>query len=213
MSGTSEAFHKILKENASMLGFLLTPSGGHDLKTVLGFGIPWAADNGAFTGLDVPKFLRMLARISDLRREQAPMWVTCPDSVGNARETLRLWRAWSPMMREIGLRLAFVLQDGQENLGIPDAECLFVGGTTAYKLSAAAAGLVAEGKKRGCLIHMGRVNSRRRMMYAQSIGCDTVDGTGGSRFGNKRLRPMCRWLAQIESQRVMFQDEQNGASP
>ena len=35
---------------------------------------------------------------------------------------------------------------------------------------------------------MGRVNSLRRLAYAASIGCDSVDGTQWVRFRDKYLR-------------------------
>jgi hypothetical protein len=50
-----------------------------------------------------------------------------------------------------------------------------------------AAALVAEAKRRGKYDHMGRVNSARRAAYAASIGCDSIDGTGASKFRDRRL--------------------------
>jgi hypothetical protein len=35
---------------------------------------------------------------------------------------------------------------------------------------------------------MGRVNTRRRIMYANAIGCDSVDGSAVSRFRDTYLR-------------------------
>ena len=36
---------------------------------------------------------------------------------------------------------------------------------------------MAEAKRRRKWVHMGRVNSERRIRYAASIGCDSIDGT------------------------------------
>ena len=58
-----------------------------------------------------------------------------------------------------------------------DFDALFIGGTTDWKLGDGAAQLVREAKRRGKWVHMGRVNSLRRMIYAESIGCDSADGT------------------------------------
>ena len=42
--------------------------------------------------------------------------------------------------------------------------------------------LVAEARARNVWVHMGRVNSLRRLVYAASIGCDSIDGTQWVRF-------------------------------
>lgn len=48
---------------------------------------------------------------------------------------------------------------------------------TEWKLGAACAALVAEALAAGKRVHMGRVNSAKRLRYAASIGCHTADGT------------------------------------
>lgn len=70
-----------------------------------------------------------------------------------------------------------------------------IGGSTSWKLSAAAAGIVNEAKHRGKWVHMGRVNSRRRVLYAKSIGCDSVDGTV-LRFDPARITKVLEWVAE-----------------
>jgi hypothetical protein len=42
--------------------------------------------------------------------------------------------------------------------------------------------LVRAWKRAGKWVHLGRVNSERRIRYAASIGCDSVDGTQWVRF-------------------------------
>ena len=64
---------------------------------------------------------------------------------------------------------------------------MFVGGTTAYKMGAAAAACVREAKRRGLWAHMGRVNSGSRIKYAKSIGCDSCNGTRISLFTDRWL--------------------------
>lgn len=53
----------------------------------------------------------------------------------------------------------------------------FIGGSTAWKLGPHARRLVADAKRRGKWVHMGRVNSLKRFRYAAAIGCDSCDGT------------------------------------
>jgi hypothetical protein len=48
---------------------------------------------------------------------------------------------------------------------------------TEWKLGAVARALVAEAKRRGKHVHMGRVNTGKRWRYAEAIGCDSCDGT------------------------------------
>ena len=63
-------------------------------------------------------------------------------------------------------------------------------GLSAYikKLGPEVEQLVAEARTRNVWVHMGRVNSLRRLAYAASIGCDSIDGTQSVRFRDTYLR-------------------------
>jgi hypothetical protein len=52
------------------------------------------------------------------------------------------------------------------------------------------------------MVHMGRVNSIRRMVYAWSIGCTSFDGSKFSRFGDTYIRPTLRVLAALNAGEV-----------
>lgn len=153
----------------------------------------WAADNDCFQGLDKPAFVRMLKRIS---RYSGCLFAVAPDVVGDASATLLRFQLWQPVIHHFGLPVALAAQDGLENLTVPwsQFDALFIGGSTEWKLGHAAALIVREAKQQGKWVHMGRVNSMRRMQYAQSIGCDSVDGTGFVRFSNKYLPLAVRQL-------------------
>lgn len=88
------------------------------------------------------------------------------------------------MFRSHGLPPAFVLQDGLNVDEIPFEEfaAVFVGGSTEFKLGPVAKEAVIEAKRRRLWAHMGRINSKKRIEYAASIGCDSVDGTGFARY-------------------------------
>jgi hypothetical protein len=118
------------------------------------------------------------------------LWVVAPDVVADARATLTRFKMWQPVLSYFDYPAAFVAQDGIEDITIPwnDFECLFIGGTTAFKLSKQAARLAGEAKARGKWVHMGRVNSHSRLQYALAVGVDSVDGTGFSQFGEEKLR-------------------------
>jgi hypothetical protein len=186
------------------LGVLLTPNNRSSMAATLATGLPWAADNGAFKRFDAERFNRFLWKINGAPR---CLWVAAPDVVGDAKATLALFDQWQPILRINGLPVALVAQDG---LGVGDdipwccITCLFIGGSTRWKLSEAAADLAAEAKRRGKLVHMGRVNSRRRMQVAADMGCDSIDGSSASMFGDHYIHKYCQWLCQIEAQPLAF---------
>lgn len=68
---------------------------------------------------------------------------------------------------------------------------------TEWKLGKAAAGLVAEAKRRGKLVHMGRVNSFTRLAAALAMGCDSADGTYLTFGPDKNLPKLLSWLRQL----------------
>lgn len=154
-------------------------------------GQPWAADNGRFSR---PQDYTDAAYLAWLAKMPAAscLFATAPDVVGDAAATLELSAPMFGPIREAGYRPALVAQDGLEALPVPwdDFDALFIGGTTAWKLSESARALAAEGKRRGKWVHMGRVNSQIRVDIAESMGCDSVDGTVLKHDPN---RPVQRW--------------------
>lgn len=157
------------------LGYIDTPSQGNRRPA----GVIWCADNGCF-GKGWPGYEAWVAWLERNAADASTcLFATAPDIVGDAAGTLERSAPWLPVIRELGYPAALVAQDGLEDLDIPwdSFDVLFLGGSTEWKLSPAAARLVAEAKARGKRVHMGRVNSRRRYRYAKAIGCDTVDGT------------------------------------
>ena len=176
-----------------LVGRLVSPRAGNLIRP----GERWAADNDAFLAWDQTRFLRMLNRIDG---KPGCLFVAAPDVVADARATLsRYWDWWYEITGR-GLPIAMVGQDGAEELDIPwDAiDAWFIGGSTAWKLSAAAETVAAEAKARGKWVHMGRVNSRRRLRYAIEIGCDSIDGTGWSMFPDKYIAKGLRWIREIQ---------------
>lgn len=165
-------------------------------------GIPWAADNDCFQGLDERAFRRMLARIAGL---PGCLFVTAPDVVGDHNATAELFHEWEPRIHDAGLPVAFVLQDGCDVEDVPwlRADAVFIGGSTEYNLGPTAARIVAEANRRAKWAHMGRVNSVRRISYAASIGCDSFDGTKWARFTTTHLRTAVNAAAQPTQPRLM----------
>lgn len=145
-------------------------------------GFLWAADNDCYNGFHVGRYEGMLDAI---KGTPACLFVTSPDVVGDSGETLRLFRTWHRRVSEAG-PVGLVAQDGltPETTPWTDIASLFIGGTTEWKLGEEAALLVKEAKERGKWVHMGRVNSWRRVEYAKAIGVDSIDGTQLSWFSD-----------------------------
>lgn len=161
-------------------------------------GQPWAADNGRFSKPTTYSDERYLAWLAKRPGQDRCLFATAPDVVGDAAATLALSAPMFGRIRGLGYRVALVAQDGLEELPVPwdEFDALFIGGTTAWKLSEAAAGLAREAKRRGKWVHMGRVNSLRRLRYADAIGCDSADGTVLKHDPN---RPVGDWSASVHA--------------
>src|SRR5205823_6752489 len=101
---------------------------------------------------------------------------------------------------EVGLPVALVGQDGAEALELPWGrfDALFLGGSTGWKLGPGAAALAREAKRRGLWVHMGRCNTRQRFRHAFALGCDSVDGSGFSRWPDQRIPAALEWLAELD---------------
>lgn len=174
------------------LGMMLTP---RDRRRPLP-GVTWAADNGCY-GKGYPGhklWFRWLMRHSPMAR--TCLFATAPDMVGNAARTLELSAPWLPRIRAVGYPAALVAQDGLEHLAVPWStfDVLFLGGTTDWKLSPAARELVQDALAHGKRVHMGRVNSRKRLLLASDWGCHSADGTYLAFGPDLNLNRLRTWL-------------------
>jgi hypothetical protein len=119
------------------------------------------------------------------------LFVAAPDVVGDAEKTFDLFDYWLPELKKRNLPVGFVAQDGIRLAMIEpwwsEIDALFVGGTTEFKLGSMARRIVWKARTLGKWVHMGRVNSESRLLYARSIGCSSMDGTQYSRFTNAYL--------------------------
>jgi hypothetical protein len=186
-------------------GRLLSPRQYSRAADTAEVGISWAADNDCFQGLDAAAYVRMLDAIQGV---PGCLFVTVPDVVADARKTAELFELWHGAVQRRGLPVALVAQDGIEHMGRwldgqwHRLNCLFVGGSTEWKLGAEAERLVREANDRGLWTHMGRVNSRKRFDYARAIGCDSVDGSKFSRWRSTWLPDALRWHKDHLQERI-----------
>jgi hypothetical protein len=162
-------------------------------------GVPWVADNGCY-GSGWPGEPRWWLWLKYHPSLSTCLFAVAPDVVGDAAATIRRSRRSLPRIRGLGVPAAFVAQDGLEHHPVPwdDFDVLFIGGSTDWKIGPQAADIAAEAQVLGKPVHMGRVNSYKRLRYAQSIGCETVDGTFVA-FGSKRRLPeLLGWMTRLE---------------
>lgn len=186
------------------LGLLAQPGNSTHLQTE-SYEL-FAADNACYaeaTGKpwDLSTWINWLAEEVAPRADTC-LFATAPDVVGDAVATLERSAHWLDIIRELGLPAALVAQDGLEDLEIPwdTFDVLFLGGSTEWKLSEAARELTREAKRRGKWVHMGRVNSWKRIAIAREFGVDSVDGTFLG-FGPKKNWPrLVAWLDRLDEE-------------
>lgn len=163
----------------SEVGFLISPAKPYSQDAAGRLAaFSWGLDNQCFTkgeAFDFDKYLHLLKRSRGYPGRC--LFATVPDVVGDATRTHERWLQYQPAMHDLGIPLAYVTQDGLTELPNVDFACLFIGGTTQYKLSQTTVRLVAEAKSKGKWVHMGRVNTAIRMSHAYKIGVDSIDGT------------------------------------
>ena len=177
------------------LGFIDTPLQGNARPD----GVTWCADNGCFSAKwDAGKWWAWLQANADHASSCA--FAVAPDVVADHEATMARSLPWLPKIREFGYPVAFVLQDGAHDLPWDDFDVLFIGGSTAYKLGPDARALTTEAKAHGKWVHMGRVNSFRRIEYAAWIGCDSADGTYLTFGPDTNLPKLLSWLERLDSQ-------------
>ena len=170
-------------------------------------GQPWAADNGRFSAPHNYTDARYLAWLDKLApyRDRC-LFATAPDVLGDGVATLALSTPMPAPIRAAGYRVALVAQDGREEMPLDWGafDALFVGGTDPWRHSDGLRRLVAEAKARGKWVHMGRVNSLRRMRYAESIGCDSADGTV---LKHDPGRQVAEWAAAVRANPSLWRPE------
>ena len=172
------------------LGCITTPKQGNRIPA----GATLCADKGVY-GAVWPGYDVWWAWLSGLPADRV-RFAVAPDVVSDAAATLARSGPWLPRVRDLGMPAALVAQNGLETLEGPwgEFDCLFIGGDTEWKLGPHARRLAEQARARGKWVHMGRVNSERRIRYAAAIGCDSVDGTYLAFGPDQNLPKVAAWL-------------------
>jgi hypothetical protein len=84
VSGATSALRR--HHDPDHLGVLVVPGAGNSISRTIATGLPWAADNAAFSGFDAGLFCTLLGRIAG---RPGCVFVACPDKVGDAKATLQ----------------------------------------------------------------------------------------------------------------------------
>jgi hypothetical protein len=179
-----------------LLGHLYSPDGFRGPYPWL----PFALDNGAFPAYTkgVPwneeAYRKLLARVA--AQQQAPLWILAPDVVADRDATLRSWERWAPELRTFGWPLAFAVQDGMTVGDVPDADVIFVGGSTEWKRET-----MAMWGANFARVHVGRINTEKWLWRCVEIGAESCDGTGWFRGDKAQLAGLASFLEKRASSR------------
>lgn len=186
------------------VGYIAQP--GSNLPPAAG---TWAADNGCVAsgpgGMPIPnpkwsadRWLAWLERHVD--QADRCLFAVLPDVPLSHEGTVERSMQWAERVRDLGYRPAFAFQNGSEvDPDIPwDAfDVAFLGGDTAWKVGHRGHLIATRAVDRGKWVHMGRVNSERRLRRAAVMGCSSADGTF-LRFGPRVNVPrLLRWLDSL----------------
>jgi hypothetical protein len=164
----------------------------------------WAADNGCFADKwEWSSWMDWLAYLPT----KGCLFAVAPDVYPDARASLERGLQYTDLIRSMGFPVAVVAQDGAESLSYPweEFDCMFIGGAKTpnprdeWKTSEAAASVCKAARNAGKWVHMGRVNSYKRLERARAMGCLSVDGTYIKHGPNINLRRMGRFLRVLEA--------------
>jgi hypothetical protein len=177
---------------------LVSASGVHRTE-----GFAYAIDNGAWSAFSQGKPWDEAAFVALLDKHGALAdWVVSPDIVQGGRASLDVSLAWLPRLLDLCPRVLLAVQDGHEPSDVEhllgDRVGIFVGGSTSWKESSTLSTWGPLARARGCWLHVGRVNTARRISICSSAGASSFDGTSVTQFSvNIRHLDAARRLGQL----------------
>jgi hypothetical protein len=193
------------------IGHLYSPGGERGPWEFMPYGI----DNGVFAKGPLwseDEYFRLLEWAR--RSGQPPLWNLVPDTVGDRDHTLRKWDRYYYRCRSYGWALAFAVQDGMTPGDVPsEADVVFVGGSTEWKWKTVSF-WCAEFDH----VHVGRVNTYRRLWQCHDAGAKSADGTGFNRGDQLQTRGILAYLEESSGlrkrhiQQTLAMHEQEGVA-
>tara|TARA_R110002153_G_scaffold267938_1_gene432335 strand:+ start:170 stop:718 length:549 start_codon:yes stop_codon:yes gene_type:complete len=145
---------------------------------------PYALDNGAWTAHQQGTEFNSAAFEEAVSIAGAGAdWIVAPDIVEGGMESLEFSLSWLSRLEAYSVLLA--VQDGMTVSDIrphlSGRVGIFVGGSTDWKIDSMCEwGQLA--KAVDCYLHVGRVNTCRRIRLCQRAGADSFDGTSATKF-------------------------------
>ncbi|MFC0039542.1 hypothetical protein [Actinomadura rayongensis] len=189
---------------AGRLGMIATPRQGNLIED----SYLWCADNGVF-GNTYPGDLEFLRYLTTLRAHaERCLFVVAPDVVADHFATWDRSRRMLGNIRELGFPAALAAQNGMEldNWYLWDEfDALFIGGDTSWKLGKHAARLAQVARDMGKHVHVGRVNSEQRYVYAaEECRAHSVDGTYLTYGPDRNLPNVLSWARKVGTHDALF---------
>ena len=149
-------------------------------------GMKYALDNGAWTyfqqgrSFDDRAFMFAVEKMGE-----GADWIVLPDIVAGGKRSLDFSLAWLDRLRGLPTPVLIAVQNGMELDDVRDFlgphVGIFVGGDTQWK-EQTAVGWGKLARRRNCHLHVGRVNSIRRIAICAAAGATSYDGSSVSRF-------------------------------
>lgn len=149
-------------------------------------GFSYALDNGAWTAFQKGEPFNEAAFCAALDKLGAGAdWTVLPDVVMGGAASLELSLRWMPRVLDASPRALIAVQNGMEPADVRDLlgprVGIFVGGDSTWKEQTI--GTWAElGREVGCWVHVGRVNTARRIAICTAEGVTSFDGSSASRY-------------------------------
>lgn len=149
-------------------------------------GFAYCLDNGAWSAFtqgrpfDERAFTVALAKLG-----AGADFTVIPDMVAGGLASLEFSLRWMRAVLDESPRGMLAVQDGMTPADVSGflgpRVGLFVGGSTAWKLKTMHQWCEL-GQRHGAWVHVGRVNSARRIHLCSTLGATSFDGTSATRF-------------------------------
>ena len=188
---------QLLRDN----GWNLLVVAGQKLQT---HGFQYALDNGAWSSFqnglpfNVHEFEKAVTKLGDNAE-----FIVVPDIVEGGLESLRFSESWLPTLDGIGKRRLIAVQDGMTTADVEPILSteigIFIGGSTEFKENTMPEwGRVCRDKN--AYLHVGRVNSRRRIKLCATCGVHSFDGSSVFKFSST----IHRLTAEVRQRSFIF---------
>lgn len=200
-TGTKETLRRMRELGWSLL---VSASGAHRTESFEHY----ALDNGAWhayrngTPFDEVAFGRAVDKVGENAQ-----FTVLPDQVAGGLASLEMSLDWlENRLRGFPGRLLIAVQDGMDiemvRPYLNPMVGIFVGGTTPWKLRTLNSWCQLA-RRRGCYVHVGRVNSLKRIEACAQAGAMSFDGTSVIAFPDSIFK-LSRGVLQSQSQGGLF---------